>query len=69
MNKLLTRVFAKARIEGRLCECCRWIVTKKDFERGHKLCAGCRSALTGVHTSPLYSGFLDEPIDKTGEMP
>lgn len=68
MNKLLTRIFAKAKDEGRLCLRCQWIVTKKDFQQGYRLCAGCRDALQGVNTPPRWGKWLDEPIDKTGEM-
>jgi hypothetical protein len=68
MNELLYRVFEKAKAEGRLCRRCGWIITKKNWAKGDLLCAGCSDALKGVNTSPLYWGWQDEPIDKTGEM-
>ena len=68
MNKLLTSVYKKAKDEGRTCQRCGWIVTKKDYAVGHLLCAGCRDALKGVNVPPRWGMWRDEPIDKTGEM-
>ncbi len=67
MNKLLTRVYQKAKAEGRLCKRCQWIVTKKDAEKGFTLCAGCRDALQGVNVDSGYLQPQQEIIDETGE--
>ena len=68
MNKLLAKVYQKAKAENRLCEHCKWIVTKVDHAKGYKLCAGCRDALQGVNTKGGYLQYSDESVDMTGEM-
>lgn len=68
MNKLLAKVFEKAKADGRLCTRCGWIVTKKDAVKGHTECAGCRDALQGVNVSFGYCQPQQEATDKTGEM-
>lgn len=68
MNKLLTEVYRKAKSDGRLCRRCKWIVTKVDFAKGEVLCSGCRDAMKGVNTPPRFGKYIEEVIDKTGEM-
>ncbi len=68
MNKTLSNVYAKAKAEGRLCRRCGWVITKKNFLKGYHLCAGCYDALKGVRVPMNWGKWLDEPIDKTGEM-
>ncbi len=59
--------FLKAKREGRLCKHCGWIVTKKDWAKGHKTCANCRDALRGVNVKTGAMPYRDEPKEKTGE--
>ena len=68
MNKLMTKNFQKAKAEGRLCERCGWMITKRGWKLGHKICEGCADALKGVNVS--YGNYADaqEPVDKTGNM-
>jgi len=68
MNKLLLNVYHKAKETGRLCSRCGWIVTVVDAEHGHKLCAGCRSAMRGVDCRGGHLPYADERVDRTGEM-
>ena len=67
-NKLLSRVYEKAKTEGRLCLRCGWIVTVKDQRKGFLLCAGCRDAIKGVNVNYGYSQPQQEYVDMTGEM-
>ena len=68
MNKTLSNVYTKAKAEGRLCRRCGWVITKKNWQKGFLLCAGCWDAEKGVNVVRGCSKWLDEPIDKTGEM-
>ena len=68
MNKLLSSVYHKAKVEGRTCLRCGWIVTKKDWAKGFLMCAGCRDALRGVNVYYGHSQAQQETADKTGEM-
>lgn len=68
MNKELTKLFVKAKTEGRLCRRCGWIITKRNWAKGFLLCAGCWDAEKGVNVGGRYGKWLDEPIEKTGEM-
>jgi len=68
INKLLSKVYAQAKKDGRVCNRCGWIVTKKDWTKGYLLCAGCRDAMQGVNVSNGWCQPLQEPVDKTGEM-
>ena len=67
MNKLLSRVFIKAKAEGRLCKRCGWIVTVKDWQAGCTYCAGCRDAMKGVNVSWGHDQPQQEKKDITGE--
>jgi hypothetical protein len=68
MNKLLTRLYQKAKSEGRLCSRCGWIITVKNWKKGYTLCAGCFDALQGVNVKTGHWAARDEPGEKTGEM-
>jgi hypothetical protein len=61
--------FRVAREEGRVCSRCGWIITKKNWAKGYRLCAGCHDALKGVNVNGRYGKWFDEPQDRTGEMP
>ena len=67
-NKLLARVYEKAKEEGRICSRCGWIITKKNWKKGHKLCAGCLDANKGVNVNCGHYKPVEENIDMTGEM-
>ena len=66
--KEITRLYSQAKKEGRICCRCGWMVSKKIWDMGFRLCAGCASALRGVNTPPRWGKWRDEPLDKTGEM-
>ena len=68
MNKLFTRVYQKAKAEGRLCRACGWIITIKNWKKGYRLCAGCYDAFKGVNVPARWGKYRDEPVEKTGEM-
>ena len=59
---------AEARREGRICSHCGWMITKKDWKKGLKMCSGCRDALQGVNVKTASRMYLDEPAERTGEM-
>ena len=62
------KLYNQAKLEGRLCVRCGWMVTKHRWVKGKKnLCISCEDALKGVNVSSPYGKFQDEPIDKTGE--
>lgn len=60
--------YRTAKKEGRICKVCGWIISKKNWKMGFKLCAGCYSAYQGVKPKTGASHYADEPRDKTGEM-
>jgi hypothetical protein len=66
--KPLQDAYYKARLAGRLCIRCGWIVPKKNWLKGQRLCCGCLDALQGVNVSWGRSQPQQETIDKTGEM-
>ena len=57
-----------AKIEGRVCECCGWVVTKKRWKMGIHICGNCEDAKRGVNCHGGYGRYFDEPGEKTGEM-
>lgn len=60
--------YEKARKEGRLCKRCDWIITVKDWKKGHRLCGQCRLAMKGVDVGYGHYQPLQEAPDRTGEM-
>lgn len=68
MNKILSRQFARAKAEGRVCSQCGWIITVKNWKAGYRLCAGCYDASKGVNVARGHGRYRDEPADKTGNM-
>ena len=64
----LSRIYAKARDEGRLCSKCGWIISTKNWKKGYRVCGSCWDANKGVNVSGRYGKYRDEPVDKTGEM-
>jgi hypothetical protein len=68
MNTLTKKQYYKAKIEGRVCSNCRWIITKKDWKAGLRMCAGCTDAMRGVDVKYGAYPDCDEPKEKTGEM-
>ena len=57
----------RARQEGRVCSQCGWIISKKNWEKGYRLCGNCWDANKGVNVSYGWKKYQDEPRDKTGE--
>lgn len=68
MNKLLAKFYYRAKVEGRVCSRCGWIITVKNWNKDYRLCAGCFDALRGVNISAGHWPERDEPAEKTGEM-
>lgn len=46
------RHLQQARAEGRLCTHCGWMVNKKRWQEGKRLCAACEDALRGMGKLP-----------------
>jgi hypothetical protein len=61
-------MFDIARKEGRICPQCKWIINKKDYAKGYRLCSNCTDINKGVNTKTGHRPYLDEPFDMTGEM-
>lgn len=57
-----------ARREGRICPQCQWIITKKEWKKGFRLCGRCIDINKGVNVNYGHGRYRDEPVDKTGEM-
>jgi hypothetical protein len=66
-ENLITKIYRKAKEEGRLCSQCCWMISKENWKKGYRLCGSCWDANKGVNTPPKYRAYLDEPIDMTGE--
>lgn len=61
------QMVAKAIKEGRVCAHCGWMINKKRWQAGKRLCASCEDALRGVYQVRDYGPYFDEPRDPTGE--
>jgi len=68
MNKMLSRQFARAKDEGRICSRCGYMITVKAWDKGYRQCPSCFDALKGVNVNIGHWPKRDEPSDKTGEM-
>lgn len=55
-----------AKTEGRICHKCGWMITKKNWNKGYRLCAGCFSASKGVSTNRGAPPYRDEAPELTG---
>jgi len=64
---IISKQFKKAMEEGRKCEKCGYMITKPNWSKGYRLCAGCFDAAKGVNTPNGHGHYLDEARDKTGE--
>jgi hypothetical protein len=62
-------IIRKAKSEGRICPQCHWIITKKDWHKGFRLCSNCTDANKGVNVKYGHGHYSDEKLDRTGEMP
>lgn len=62
------RALRTAHEEGRICSNCGWIVSRKNWKKGFRLCPSCHYALQGVRTNRGSHAALDEAKDKTGDM-
>jgi len=56
-----------AKQEGRVCEKCGWIITKKNWKKRYRMCPGCYYASKGVSTKKGHYPYADEPKNLTGE--
>ena len=56
-----------AKLAGRVCSRCGWMINIKNWNKGYRLCAGCYDALKGVNVSGGHLRYRDEPRDLTGE--
>ena len=54
--------------EGRICNKCGWIITKINWAKGYRQCAGCYDVMKGVNVKTGAMPYLDESLEKTGEM-
>jgi hypothetical protein len=63
----MSRVYAQAKKEGRLCSRCGWVINTKNWKKGYRLCGACWDALKGVNVNNAHGKFRDEPRDMTGE--
>jgi len=66
---VISKVYAQAKAEGRLCSRCGWIIPKRYWKKGNKMCKGCQDGLKGVNVRDGWGKYREEPVDKTGEMP
>jgi hypothetical protein len=64
----MSRVYTKAKEQGRLCSRCGWIINTKNWKKGYRLCGACWNALKGVNVPVGHFKPTDEQRDKTGEM-
>ncbi len=62
-------VLRKAREEGRICPQCQWVITKKDWLKGFRICRSCTDINRGVNVRSGFGPYKDESTDKTGNMP
>jgi hypothetical protein len=63
------KTIKKAREEGRTCPQCQWIITKKDWKKGYRICRNCTDINKGVNVSSGHYPDQNESPDRTGEMP
>ncbi len=68
MRQSTVNNFIRAKMEGRICSHCGWMVTIKEWKAGYKMCGNCRDALKGVNVKTGSNPYSDEPTEKTGEL-
>jgi len=59
---------AKAIREGRICKQCGWMIIKKNWEKGYRLCGNCWFVNRGVSVSSGWKQPRQELREMTGEM-
>lgn len=67
-STIASRQLRVAKQEGRVCSRCGWMVSKKNWSKGYRLCPGCYDALKGCNVTGKHGPYRDEPIDRTGDM-
>lgn len=67
-STFMSKVYQRAKKEGRLCSRCGWIISAQNWKKGYRLCGMCWSALKGVNVDNPHGPYLDEPREMTGEM-
>ena len=60
-------ILARARKEGRMCKQCGWMIPKKNWKKGYRLCGNCWFVNKGVNVSGGYRQPRQEPRDMTGD--
>lgn len=60
--------YHNAKKEGRICEKCEWMVSKKRWEQGYRTCTNCDDAYNGVRVNIGHWPYRDEPREMTGDM-
>ena len=66
-ENVITKQYNLAKKEGRICKQCGWIITKKFYADGNKICANCYVANKGVDINSGAYPYADEPTETTGE--
>ena len=67
-SNILARQLRRAKLEGRVCSRCGWLISIKNWKKGYLLSPGCFDALKGVNVSKGHRPYRDEAVDKTGNM-
>lgn len=67
-HAIASRQLRTAKQEGRVCQRCGWMISKANWNKGYRLCAGCWDALKGVNVNGRCGPYRDEAVDKTGDM-
>lgn len=65
---MASTAIAIAKREGRICPQCQWIITKKDWKKGYRICRNCVDINKGVNVKDGYGPYFDELPEMTGEM-
>jgi len=62
----MSEVLKRAKAEGRICTHCGWIVSKRRWKKGERLCTECKDGLKGVNVKYGHWPYEDDYPDKTG---
>jgi len=67
---MMDKAHSKAAVkEGRVCSRCGWMINKKRWKDGKRLCVDCEYALSDFVVKGLgYGPARDDKQDLTGEM-
>jgi hypothetical protein len=56
-----------ARLEGRICPQCQWIIKKRDWKNGFRICRNCIDVNKGVNVKHGHYIDSDEFSERTSE--